>query len=141
MLQGMVMGAGDGSDSRIEELGREARNGLDTTKYQVTGTVREGREVGAVYWQTADAVIVEAKGYTVRDGQRLEGCIALSNIAIGPQDPALFEPPANTATGEGSGTTMGQANVQRMMVDAMRKQGASDAQIQRMLQQLQKLSQ
>jgi hypothetical protein len=145
MLDGMVMDAGDGSDIRIEELGSEVRNGEETTKYGATGTDANGREIGGVYWQTDEGIIVEASGYTVRDGQRVEGRIVLSNVAIGQQDPSLFEPPAGYASGPGTGVgtatapAAGQGAVQDMMIDAMRKQGMSEAQIQQMLKQLEKI--
>jgi hypothetical protein len=141
MLQGMVMEAGDGSNVEIQELGRETRDGLDLTKYQLTGTDSDGGEIGGVYWQTDDGIIVEANGHQVTGGQRMEGHIVLSNIVFGPQDPALFEPPAGPAVDSGAAEGGGQDAIKQMMIDAMKRQGLSDAQIEQMLQQLQKLNQ
>jgi Domain of unknown function (DUF4412) len=76
----------------IEEVGAETIAGHDAVKYKML--LKDGSGGGFI-WITADGIAVKMDllGKNGRDKTRMT--ITLKNLAIGSQDPALFEPPAD----------------------------------------------
>ncbi|MEX0922946.1 MAG: DUF4412 domain-containing protein [Rhodovibrionaceae bacterium] len=89
-------------DYPTEALGRETLQGEEVTKYKVTDP---GGSIGHA-WVTDDGIFVRMEG---GEGQE-QVVIQRSNIQRGPQDAALFEPPADVPV-----TKMDPAMLQQMM--------------------------
>jgi hypothetical protein len=75
-------------------VGQETVNGVPTTKYRVDHAARDGTRVDGYFWRSAEGVVMKLDGsYTPRNGKPSPIRMQLSNLQIGPQDPALFDPP------------------------------------------------
>ncbi len=72
------------AEMQPESLGRETVNGQETTVYRVAGDY-QGR-----FWITDDGIVMRSDLATPEGRFEME----LSNVARGPQDPALFALPA-----------------------------------------------
>lgn len=74
--------------------GHETVEGLDTTRYHVTGNASDGSAVEGRVWVTEDGIVVRFEGSAQHQGQTQHVRMTLQNIVRGAQDAALFEPPA-----------------------------------------------
>ncbi len=74
-------------------VGEGTVNGLATTKYVVDKDIPEGHLAGSL-WLSADGIPMRCDGsFTRKNGKVSRIHWELSNVAIGSQDPALFEVP------------------------------------------------
>lgn len=79
----------------FEKLDRETVDGHPATRYRVSWRDPEGREGQGFHWVTDDGVPIRMDityGSPEQPGERVVA--ELRNLAVGPQDPALFERPA-----------------------------------------------
>lgn len=75
--------------------GQGAVAGLAATRYRLTGSDPDGGTFQGTVWITDDGITLRLEG-TVTAGGRTEAVsMELDNVSIGPQDPALFERPAD----------------------------------------------
>jgi hypothetical protein len=75
--------------------GPDTVGGIPATRYAVAGDPRPGTHVQGQLWRTDDSIMVKADATTgAAGGKALRSLFELSNLQRGPQDPALFEPPA-----------------------------------------------
>jgi hypothetical protein len=75
-------------------LGQETINGIRTTKYRVERTAADGSRAQGFAWLSAQGVLMRLDGTVTRPGGRATAIrLELANLAMGPQDPALFELP------------------------------------------------
>src|SRR6185437_15447616 len=79
------------------KLGEEVIDGQRTTKYRVEHTARDGTEVDGYVWLTREGIPMRLDGmYTpAQGGKPTPFHMELSNVRVGPQDPALFDVPQN----------------------------------------------
>lgn len=80
-----------------EVLGQETIGGQETTKYHFRVTTSEGSTDGYA-WVTADGILMRSEAETslgTSDPSPGRIVMTLQNLSIGPQDPALFELPAD----------------------------------------------
>lgn len=115
------------------EVGPERIDGYDTTKYRVRAEDADGDEVLGHFWVTGERIPVR-----MEMDFRLESepspqhvVVRLEELAVGPQDPALFEVPANAqkidASGlPGFGDGSFQDQLQRAATESA-QQGATEA--------------
>lgn len=79
-------------DVTIEAAGPDTIEGVETTKYKLR--MKDG-SAGGFMWFTADGIPVRMDMLT-KNGRKTERMtVTLKNLQIGPQDPSLFEPPAD----------------------------------------------
>lgn len=76
-----------------ETVGREAIDGIDATHMRVSGTDAGGAGIDADVWVSDDGIVLRVEGRATYSGVSQETVQFLENIEMGPQDPALFEPP------------------------------------------------
>lgn len=74
--------------------GHETVEGMDTTRYRVTGNASDGSTVDGRVWVTEDGIVVRFEGTARFQNQTRTVRMTLQNIVRGAQDAALFEPPA-----------------------------------------------
>lgn len=96
---GMAGAAADDPEGTVEHevVGREAIAGQETTKYSFRVTTPEGATQGFA-WVTDEGILMrsEAELVTPETGAAPgKIVISLRDLSIGPQDPALFELPAD----------------------------------------------
>ncbi len=72
-------------------LGLETIDGTATTKYQIVTTRADGRRNRGIIWVMDNGIAL--KGEVMESAATLRPVMELQNIAVGPQDPALFELP------------------------------------------------
>ena len=89
-------------DYPTEAVGEETMQGEEVTKYRVTDP---NGDVGYA-WVTDDGIFLRMEGGNAQE----RVVIQRSNIQRGPQDPSLFEPPADVPV-----TKMDPAMIQQMM--------------------------
>jgi hypothetical protein len=80
-----------------EVLGQETVGGQETTKYHFRVTTSEGSTDGFA-WVTADGILMRSEAETstgAADQSPGRIVMTLQDLSIGPQDPALFELPAD----------------------------------------------
>lgn len=80
-----------------EMLGQETIGGQETTKYHFRVTTSEGSTDGYA-WVTADGILMRSEAETstgAADPSPGRIVMTLQDLSIGPQDPALFELPAD----------------------------------------------
>lgn len=76
----------------IEQVGAESVEGHDATKYKML--MKDGSGGGFI-WITQDGIPVKMD-FLARNGRdKTRMTVTLTNLTIGAQDPALFEPPAD----------------------------------------------
>jgi len=87
----------DLSDYQIErtEVGRETVNGLETTKYKVMMTAKDGKKLGGFQWIAPPGIQVKLDAISKEGDSKERIKMELTNLTIGPQDPKLFEIPAD----------------------------------------------
>lgn len=80
-----------------EVVGKETMGGQETTKYHFRVTTGEGSTEGFA-WVTADGILMRSEAETLlgtADQSPGRIVMSLQDLQIGPQDPALFELPAD----------------------------------------------
>ena len=82
-------------DLRRAPVGQEIVSGVRTTKYRIDHTAADGSRARGFLWVSAQNVLMRLDGTVFRPGAHHGTAIRmeLANLAIGPQDPALFELP------------------------------------------------
>lgn len=85
----------DLSNAKVEatEVGTETINGVKTRKLKVIVTTDKGK-MGGFFWKTPDDILVKSDLIAIDKGSKMRMKSELTNLKIGPQDPALFEIPA-----------------------------------------------
>jgi hypothetical protein len=75
-------------------IGAERIAGLNAAKYRVERQGADGSILDGWVWATNDGIVLKLDGsYTEAGHQPSHASLELSNIKLGPQDPALFELP------------------------------------------------
>ena len=74
--------------------GSAVMDGLRATKYHVQMDDPKAGQFDGYVWRTAQGIILKVDGAGEQDGRRGALHLAFRNIHVGPQDVALFEPPA-----------------------------------------------
>ncbi len=74
--------------------GRETVEGLETTRYRISGTAGDGATMDGHVWVTDDGIIMRMRGTASTQTDTQDILVTLSNVVRAPQDAALFEPPA-----------------------------------------------
>jgi len=101
-------GSSDVDFSEASEVGREAVNGYDCTKYKAKFKDKQGGQGGGYYWVSDDGILMKVDMiYQSRKqkGQRM--IMEMRDVEIGPQDPNEFEVPAGYSK-MGFGSMMNQ---------------------------------
>lgn len=80
---------------RRSPVGHETVNGVRTTKYRIDHTAADGSRARGYAWVSAQGVLMRIDGTVARPGGNKPTAIRmeLANLAVGPQDPALFQLP------------------------------------------------
>lgn len=77
-----------------DPVGREAVNGVATTKYRLAHRAADGTRIDGFVWLTATGVPMRGDGaVVVSNGKRTPFAWELSQLQIGPQPKTLFQPP------------------------------------------------
>ena len=85
----------DAPGLRRAPVGQEAVSGVRTTKYRIDHTASDGSRARGFAWVSAEGILMRIDGTVTRPGDagRLAIRMELANLAMGPQNPALFELP------------------------------------------------
>ena len=108
MKDAQQVGSSDVDFSEASEVGREAVNGYDCTKFKAKFEDKQGGKGGGYYWVSDEGILMKVDMiYQSRKqkGQRMK--FEMRDLDIGPQDPAAFEVPTNYSK-MGFGNMMGQ---------------------------------
>jgi len=91
-----IMAELDDPGLRRAPVGQEVVSGVRTTKYRVDRTTADGARAEGFVWVSAQGVLMRLEGTVTGPGGGRPRAIlmTLTNLAIGPQDPRLFELPA-----------------------------------------------
>lgn len=94
-----VMAELDDPALRRDPVGRETVNGVRTTKYRIDHLAADGSRAQGFAWLSAQGVPMRVDGTVTRGGSGRVTAIRmeLANLALGPQDPALFQVPRGLA--------------------------------------------
>ena len=85
----------DAPDLRRHPVGHETVNGVRTTKYRIDLTAADGSRGRGFAWVSGQGVLMRLDGTVARPGYKPAAIsLELANLAVGPQDPALFRLPA-----------------------------------------------
>lgn len=89
----------DAPDLRRDPVGRETVNGVRTTKYRIDHVSADGSRAQGFAWLGPQGVLMRIDGTMTRGGggKPLAIRMELANLALGPQDPALFKVPPGLA--------------------------------------------
>ena len=81
---------------RRSPMGQEVVNGVRTTKYRIDHVAADGSRARGFIWVSARGVLMRLDGTVTRahGGRPMQLRMELAKLAIGPQDPALFQLPA-----------------------------------------------
>jgi hypothetical protein len=90
-----VMAELDDPSLRRAPVGQEVVGGVSTTKYRVDHTTADGARAQGFVWVSGQGVLMRLDGTVTRPGGSRPTAIlmTLANLAVGPQDPRLFELP------------------------------------------------
>jgi hypothetical protein len=90
-----LMAALDDPALRRNPVGHETVAGVETTKYKVDYTAADGSEADGHVWVSAEGVLMRLDGTVSRKNSSKPTAIhmELAQLALGPQDPALFAVP------------------------------------------------
>jgi len=108
MKDAQEVGSSDVDFSEASEIGREAVNGYECTKYKAKFKDKQGGQGGGYYWVSDEGILMKVDMiYQSRKqkGQRMK--FEMRDLEIGPQDPSQFDVPANYSK-MGFGNMMGQ---------------------------------
>ncbi len=87
-------GSSSSPDVAGAAVGREAVNGVATTKYRVAHRADDGTRIDGFVWLTSSGVPMRGDGaVSVPNGKRTPFAWELSQLQIGPQPALLFQPP------------------------------------------------
>ena len=75
-------------------LGREPRNGLETSKVRVERRAAQGATFDGLVWASDQGVIARIEGEAEKDAKRGRATLDFTNFTLGPLAPSYFEPPA-----------------------------------------------
>jgi hypothetical protein len=80
---------------RRSPMGQDMVNGVRTTKYRIDHVAADGSRAHGFAWVSARGVLMRLDGTITRahGGRPIQLRMELANLAIGPQDPALFQLP------------------------------------------------
>jgi hypothetical protein len=86
----------DAPDLRRDPVGKETVNGVRTTKYRIDHVSSDGSRARGFAWLSAQGVLMRIDGTITRGhgGRPIAIRMELANLAVGPQDPALFRVPS-----------------------------------------------
>jgi hypothetical protein len=89
----------DAPDLRRSPVGQETVNGVRTTKYRIDHVSSDGSRAQGYAWLSAQGVLMRIDGTITRGngGKPLAIRMELANLAVGPQNPALFQVPPGLA--------------------------------------------
>jgi hypothetical protein len=90
-----VMAELDDPSLRHAPMGQETVGGVGTTKYRVDHTTADGTRAQGFVWVSGQGVLMRLDGTVTRPGgsRPTAVLVTLANLAVGPQDPRLFELP------------------------------------------------
>jgi hypothetical protein len=90
-----VMAELDDPSLRRAPMGQETVGGVRTTKYRVDHTTADGARAQGFVWVSEQGVLMRLDGTVTRPGgsRPTAVLVTLANLAVGPQDPRLFELP------------------------------------------------
>ncbi|HVJ54468.1 MAG TPA: hypothetical protein VM689_18545 [Aliidongia sp.] len=75
-------------------IGTDTVSGLKSVEHRIERQGSDGSALDGWLWMSEDGIVTKLDGnYTSPRGKMTPGSLALSNIHLGPQDPALFELP------------------------------------------------
>ncbi len=103
-------------------VGDETVNGVQTTKYKMIATKKDGSKFGGFFWATKDGIPVKMDLLSKEGDRKMRMASELTNLKVEKQNPALFEIPAGYTKND-MGAMMGQGgapNIQEMMKNAGR---------------------
>jgi outer membrane lipoprotein-sorting protein len=86
--------SGPPDDVSISEVGSETLEGFATTKYKML--MKDG-SAGGFLWITREGIVMKMDMLQKERGKKSRTTVTLTNVKIGPQDPALFEVPKDYA--------------------------------------------
>jgi hypothetical protein len=80
---------------RRSPVGQEVVNGVRTTKYRIDHVAADGSRARGFLWVSPRGVLMRLDGTVTgaQGGRPMQLRMELANLAIGPQDPALFQLP------------------------------------------------
>lgn len=85
----------DDPSLRRSPVGQETIHGVRTTKYRIDHISADGAHALGFAWLSAQGVLMRIDGTITRGaGKPLAIRMELANLAVGPQNPALFQVPA-----------------------------------------------
>ncbi len=76
-----------------KKLGQETINGIKATKYKTVAVDQKGNRLEGFSWRSAEDILVKNDMKTTGDGRSMTVKTELSDLKVGSQNPALFEPP------------------------------------------------
>lgn len=104
-------------------VGDETVNGVQTTKYKMIATKKDGSKFGGFFWTTKDGIPMKMDLLSKEGDRKIRMASELTNLKVEKQNPALFEIPAGYTKND-MGAMMGQGgapNIQEMMKNAGRE--------------------
>jgi hypothetical protein len=104
-------------------VGDETVNGVQTTKYKMIATKKDGSKFGGFFWATKDGIPMKMDLLSKEGDRKMRMASELTNLKVEKQNPALFEIPAGYTKND-MGAMMGQGgapNIQEMMKNAGRE--------------------
>ena len=107
MAMEMAMGSGPVPSpeamqgQNIEAVGSETVEGLETTKYRITGTDPNGMAFETFVWATDSGIKMKMEGEAMVEGTMRSYRMYLTNVVEGPQEATLFQLPAGTQVMKG----------------------------------------
>jgi len=104
-------------------VGNETVNGVQTTKYKMIATKKDGSKFGGFFWTTKDGIPMKMDLLSKEGDKKMRIVSELTNLKVEKQNPALFEIPAGYTKND-MGAMMGQGgapNIQEMMKNAGRE--------------------
>ncbi|MEO7861626.1 MAG: DUF4412 domain-containing protein [Nitrospirales bacterium] len=88
-------------------VGDETVNGVQTTKYKMIATKKDGSKFGGFFWTTKDGIPMKMDLLSKEGDKKVRMASELANLKVEKQSPALFEIPAGYTKND-MGAMMGQ---------------------------------
>ena len=76
-------------------VGEEVMEGVNVTKYKTIATSTDGKKFGGFSWRTKEGIPLKVDLLYKQGEEKHRMTTELHNLKIGPQDPQLFEIPAD----------------------------------------------
>ena len=89
-------------------VGEEVMEGLNVTKYKTVATSTDGKKFGGFSWRTKEGIPLKVDLLYKQGEEKHRMTMELHNLKIGPQDPQLFEIPADYTKFDMAGMMGGQ---------------------------------